>query len=171
MEKDVRSNSSAALSYSNDKLGFLCITRDSGMAQECACSKCSQSNLQGLFWPICTGGRYGAFALYGSDELLSLELLYLLLFIYTYRFCLVTVCAIVSSFSRIYEKIIFLCLLCHRTFAHQSLLFQVRVLPDCFLCEGDKHNLGCSELRMMKLILISVYAAVMEYNGAIMRLR
>lgn len=134
-------------------------------------SQVLQSNPQGLFWPICTGGRHGAFALYGSDELLSLELLYLLLFIYTYRFCLATVCAVVSSFSRIDMKIIFLCLLCHRTFAHQSLLFQVRVLLDCFLCEGDKHKLGCLELRMMKLFLISVYAAVMESNGVIMRLR
>lgn len=66
-------------------------------------------------------------------------------------------------------KIIFLCLLCHLTFAHQSLLCQVRALLNCLLCVGDKHSLGSSALRM-ELILISVYSAVVESKGVIMTL-
>ena len=140
------------------------------MAQERACAKRFQRKPRSLFWPICTRGVRGAFAVYGPDGLLSLEHLYLLLFIYTNRFCLATVCAILSCFSRIDVKIIFLCLLRHRTFAHQSLPSQVRVLLNCFLCVGDKHSLGSSVLRMMKSMLISVYTAVVESNGVIMRL-
>lgn len=140
------------------------------MAQEHPCAKCSDRNPLSLFWPDSTRGVCGAFALYGPDGLLFLEHLYLLLFIYTNRFCLATVCAVLSCFSRIDVKIIFLCLLCHRTFAHQSLQSQVRVPLNCSLCVGDKHSLGSSVLRMMKLILISVYNAVVESNGVIMRL-
>ena len=39
--RHARSNSSSALNYSNDKLGFLCVTRDFEMAQERACVKCT----------------------------------------------------------------------------------------------------------------------------------
>lgn len=67
-------------------------------------------------------------------------------------------------------KIIFLCLLCHQTFARQSLLCQVRALLNCFFCVGDKHSLGSSALRRMELILISVYSAVVESKAVIMTL-
>lgn len=140
------------------------------MALARACAKCCQRNPWSLFWPICTGDGCGAFALYGPDGLLSLELLSLLLFIYTSRCCLAIICAVLSSFSRIDMKIIFLCLLCHRTFAHQSLPSQVRDLLNCFLCVGDKHSLGSSVLRKVKFILISVYIAVVESHGMITRL-
>lgn len=36
------------------------------------------------------------------------------------------------------------------------------------VCVGGQHGFGSSVLRMLKLILISIYTAVVESNGAIM---
>lgn len=65
---------------------------------------------------------------------LCLELLCLLLIIYTNRFSLATICAVLSCFSRIDVKILFLCLLCLRTFAHQSSQSQVSPAQPFPLC-------------------------------------